>query len=135
MGGVEAVSRGPAVESIADVRRNAFFAGETDRITNQALLDRVMDLGKSDGGHADASSRDRGACLLRGSTRNHVRADRRIVFSGREAGTERDIPIPVPEVTIRSLSEPASAPPRASMALLSISQFCWNREKSWIKAV
>ncbi len=42
--------------------------------------------------------------------------------------------IPVPEVTIKGRSEPASAEPSASMARLSISQFAANFEKSWLKA-
>ena len=43
--------------------------------------------------------------------------------------------MPVPEVTIKGRSEPASSAPRASIARLSISQFSLNFEKSWMKAV
>ncbi len=64
-GGIEAVSRRPAVEPIADVCRNALFAGDLDRIGNKALLHRVMDLGKADDGNANAATSGRGNRLLR----------------------------------------------------------------------
>src|SRR5712692_3186735 len=42
---------------------------------------------------------------------------------------------PVPEVTIKGRSEPASAEPRVSMACLSASQLAAYFEESWINAV
>ena len=43
-GSIEAVSRGPAVEPVADVRRNTLFARDLDRIGNETLLHGVVDL-------------------------------------------------------------------------------------------
>ncbi len=86
-GSIEAMSRGPAVEPIADVGRDTFFARDLDRISNQALLHRVVDLGKADNGHADASTRDFDGRLFRSRTRNHLRTGRRIVFGAWTAGS------------------------------------------------
>lgn len=58
-GSIEAMSRGPAVEPIAHVRRNTLFARHLDRIRDKTLLHCVMDLGKPHDGSAHPSSGDR----------------------------------------------------------------------------
>src|SRR5579862_2939326 len=39
--------RRPAIESLANVRRGPLFTGYLDRVGDEALLDRVVDLGKT----------------------------------------------------------------------------------------
>src|SRR6516165_5960880 len=85
VGSIEAMSRRPAVEPIANVCRNTLFPGEMDRICNKALLNRVMDLGEPHDSHADALSCQRSGRLFRGCTRSHFRTGRRIVFGTESA--------------------------------------------------
>jgi hypothetical protein len=56
--GIEAVHCGPAVEPIADIRRNTFFAGYSDHVRDEALLDWVMNLRKTYHRHTHATRRD-----------------------------------------------------------------------------
>src|SRR5271170_22724 len=41
-GDVEDVRGGPAIESVAEVRRDAFFAGYLDQVGDEPLFDRVV---------------------------------------------------------------------------------------------
>src|SRR5258708_39697142 len=47
MGNIENMRRRPAIESLANVRRSSLFTGQSDRVGDEALLDRVMDLRKT----------------------------------------------------------------------------------------
>ena len=47
LGDIENVRRRPTVLPLADVRGNTLFAGNPDRGGNKTLLDRVMDLRKT----------------------------------------------------------------------------------------
>src|SRR5690349_23139539 len=44
---IEDMRRRPAIESFANVRRGTLFTGHVDRVGDEALLDRVMDLRKT----------------------------------------------------------------------------------------
>src|SRR5580700_1795733 len=46
-GNIENVRRRPAIESLANVRRGPLFTGHLDRVGDEALLDRVVDLRKT----------------------------------------------------------------------------------------
>ena len=85
-GDVKPVGRGPAIEAIADVCGNSFFAGDRDGISDQALLYRVMNLGEPHDDDGDAASGDRGGGFLGSCARDHRGGDRWIVFGGRQAG-------------------------------------------------
>jgi hypothetical protein len=111
VGGVDAVGGGPAVEAVADVRRDFLFSGQGDEVGDQALLDRVMDLGQ--------------ASAVCSETRGMVEAGRSSSVATRPGAASA-----VPEVTMRGRPEPASAAPRVSIARLSMAQFASNLEKS-----
>src|SRR5579862_514834 len=44
---IEDMRRRPAIESLANVRRGPLFTGHLDRVGDEALLDRVVDLRKT----------------------------------------------------------------------------------------
>src|SRR5882757_7367227 len=47
VGNIENMHRRPAIESLANVSRCSLFTGHLDRIGDEALLDRVVDLRKT----------------------------------------------------------------------------------------
>src|SRR5579872_6876948 len=47
MSHIEDMRRRPAIESLANVRRGPFITGHLDRVSDEALLDRVVDLRKT----------------------------------------------------------------------------------------
>ena len=132
-GSIEEVGRGPAIEPIADVRRNALLAGETDRVSNKALLHGVVDLGKPHGGHADAAIRDGAAASSEAARRTTFE-----LAGGSSSVAGRPGPrfaIPVPGGDDQESVEPASAYAESlddSTVDLTVRPNC---EKSWMKAV
>src|SRR5579862_5099081 len=44
---IEVMRRRPAIESLANVRRGPLFTGHLDRVGDEVLLDRVVDLRKT----------------------------------------------------------------------------------------
>ena len=129
-GGIEQVHRGPAIESFADIRRNALLASDRDRVGDEPMLESVVNLRKTHHQNTHATRRDRGGCLFRNSGERGIDGGRSSSVARRPGATS-----PVPEVTIKGRSEPVSAEPSASIARRSVSQFTANFEKSWLKAV
>ena len=129
-GSIQPMHRGPAVEPVAYIRRDTFFASHSDQVGDEALLVPVMDLREAHHRRAYSTRRQR-SCRLFRNPRKRVEP---------EGGTSSSVATRpgamsnVPEVTTRGRSEPSSAEPSASMARLSISQFAANFEKSWLKA-
>ncbi len=51
---IEQMHRGPAVEPVADIRRNTFLPSDSDHVGDEALLDAVVDLRKAHHRHVHA---------------------------------------------------------------------------------
>src|SRR5882724_5542625 len=56
-GNIENMRRGPAIESLANIRRGALFAGNLDRVGDEALLHGVVDLRKKHYRHVHTTLR------------------------------------------------------------------------------
>src|SRR5882672_3009632 len=56
-GNIENMRRRPAIESLANIGRGALFAGNLDRVGDEALLDRVVDLRKTHHRHVHTTGR------------------------------------------------------------------------------
>src|ERR1700722_12058038 len=82
MGTIQPVHGGPAVEAVADIRGDTFLASQSDQVSDQALLDRVMHLRKPHYRNAHALRSHRRCCLL-GSYAGNGRIG--LVFLGGEA--------------------------------------------------
>src|SRR6202521_6157131 len=54
-GNIENMRRGPAIESLANIRRGGLFAGNLDRVGDEALLHGVVDLRKTHYRHVHAT--------------------------------------------------------------------------------
>ena len=71
-GRVEQVDRGPAVEPVARVGGDALGAGQGDQVRDEALLDRVMDLGQAHHLHVAPPLREGGTRQFRRLPRQGV---------------------------------------------------------------
>ena len=69
MGDVLNMRRRPAVASLTYVCRHSLLAGHLDHVGDQALLDRVVDLGKAHHRHVHSAPRHGSACDFRAFTR------------------------------------------------------------------
>src|SRR5215471_20826137 len=84
-GRIEDMHRRPAVAPVAHIGGNALLASEFNHISDEPLLDSVVNLGKAHNAYAHAVCRDRNCRLLRGRPWNGLRALREILFCGRPA--------------------------------------------------
>src|SRR5579872_267118 len=72
MGNIENMRRRPAIESLANIRRSSLFTGCVDRVGNEALLDRVVNLRKTHHRHVHTMLRHGSAGDFRHFTRIRV---------------------------------------------------------------
>src|SRR5205807_6441295 len=94
MGSIEPVHRGPAVEPVTHIRRNALFTRDLDETRNEAVITVAMDRwGEAHHRHAHATRRHRSCCLFRSYARNRGGAGSGYIFFDREA-TRREEPGP-----------------------------------------
>src|SRR6266850_1837043 len=64
---IEPMHRGPAIEPVAHIGRNALLTRETDEARNEAMITVAMDgWRKAHQRHADTTRRQRCRCLFRG---------------------------------------------------------------------
>ncbi len=82
---IENVHRRPAVATITHIGGYALLASEFNGISDEPLLDGVVNLGKAHHPHAQALCRERSRRQLRGHARNRVGAIRRILLCRRAA--------------------------------------------------
>src|ERR1700757_1344131 len=69
---IEDMRRRPAIESLANVRRGPFFTGHVDRVGDEALLDRIVDLRKTHHRHVHTTLQYSSASNFRQSARIRV---------------------------------------------------------------
>src|SRR5258708_38256164 len=71
-GNIENMRRRPAIESLANVRRGSLFTSHLDRVGDEALLNRVVDLRKAHHRHVHTTLRHGSPGDFRQSTRIRV---------------------------------------------------------------
>src|SRR5580704_13662074 len=88
MGGIESVYRRPAIESVADIRRDALFTCNADQQWNEAVIAVTVDRWwQTYHGHAHATRRHRSGCLFRSYAGNGTGCGH--IFFGSEAATRK----------------------------------------------
>src|SRR5882762_8807529 len=88
MGGVESMHRGPAVEPVTHIRRNALLPRDADDCRNEAVVAVTVDSGRKPyHRHTDATRRHRSSCLFGGYARMRGIG---CIFFGRKAALRDD---------------------------------------------
>ena len=62
IGNIENMRRRPAIESLTYVRRDSLLTSQLDRVGDEALFDRVVDLRKAHHRHVHTTLRHRSSC-------------------------------------------------------------------------
>src|SRR5260370_20514663 len=71
-GNIENMRRRPAIESVTYVRRDSLLTSQLDRVGDEALLDRIVDLRKTHHRHVHTTLRHGSPCYFRSFTRIRV---------------------------------------------------------------
>ena len=111
MSGIESMHRGPAIKTIAYKCGRALFTCDANQVRHKAVITIAVDGGGSRSTMRELVCRQRNRLLLRFAGEVGIGC---VVF-----GCETNLGVTaskVPEVTINGRSEPATAPPRVSMA-------------------
>ena len=80
-GGIEPMHRRPSVHAVADVRRDALLASQSNGVGDESLLDRIVNLGKSNHRRPHATVCSEAAVASEARAYESDTGSRRIVLS------------------------------------------------------